>query len=265
MSTNLARYEADLEKLIDQGSRLFNAMQYEQHTEQVKDHLKEKHLSEEEVEKFIKALPNFKSDYQRWYSEAKVLVKQVIPDRLADFTRHYERQTNRKQMQYDNYTVEDYLQGLQVPGKVPMRAGLARMEQQLNIVRSAQQRFKSSLFDIRQLVAADLFDSEIESARVLAKNKFLRAAGAVAGVLLEKHLHQVCDNHSIKVTKKNPSIGDLNDLLKTAGVIDTPRWRANQHLADIRNICDHHKSAEPTAEQVTDLIDGVAKVLKTVF
>jgi hypothetical protein len=67
------------------------------------------------------------------------------------------------------------------------------------------------------------------------------------------------------VTKKNPTIGDFNDLLKNADVIDTPRWRANQHLADIRNLCDHNKVKEPTEEQLHDLIDGVAKVLKSTF
>ena len=142
-------------------------------------------------------------------------------------------------------------------------AGVARMEQQLRILESAKQRFESSLFDIRQLVSADLFDSEILAAEALLKNNFLRAAGAVAGVVLEKHLIQVCENHAIKVTKKNPTISDLNDLLKNADVIDTPRWRANQHLADIRNLCDHNKTKEPTTDQVSDLVDGVAKVLKT--
>ncbi len=36
-------------------------------------------------------------------------------------------------------------------------------------------------------------------------------------------------------------------------------------LADIRNVCDHKKEKEPTEQQVTDLIDGTNKVLKTVF
>jgi hypothetical protein len=219
----------------------------------------------DEADKFIKDLPRFTSEYQRWYSEAKAIIRQVIPDRLSDFVRHYERQLSRKVLQYDNYTIEDYLQGLSRSDIVTMNAGIARMEQQLNILKSAQQRFRSSLFDIRQLVAADLFDSEVAAARALVKNKFLRAAGAVAGVVLEKHLAQVCENHAIKVTKKNPTIGDLNDLLKNADVFDTPRWRANQHLADIRNLCDHNKAKEPTEDQVLDLVDGVAKVLKTIF
>ncbi len=239
------------------------AMQYEQHKSQVTDRLKAALGDKAEV--YISKLPHFSSEYQRWYSEAKAVIKQVIPDRFQDFVRHYERQPNRKIMQWDNYVIEDYLQGLPRSDIVPMSAGIARMEQQLSILKSAEQRFKSSLFDIRQLVSAELFDSEIVTARALVKYKFLRAAGAVAGVVLEKHLMQVCDNHSVKVAKKNPAISDLNDLLKNAEVIDTPRWRANQHLADIRNLCEHNKAKEPTEEQVTDLVEGVDKVIKTVF
>ena len=263
MTTNLTRYETDLERLINEGVLLLTAMQYdlqkENVTKQIKESLRDK------AEAYIKALPDFNTKYQAWYSEAKSVIKQTLPDRLSDFVRHYERQQNRKMLQWDNYSLEDYLQGLSRGDIVPKRAGLSRMEQQLRILEAAKQRFKSSLFDIRQLVAADIFDSEIASASALLKAKFLRAAGAVAGVVMEKHLAQVCENHSIKIPKKNPTIGDLNDFLKNSDVIDTPRWRANQHLADIRNLCDHSRSNEPTADQVQELIDGVAKILKTLF
>lgn len=263
MPTNLSRYEADLDQLVESGILLLTAMQYEQHKDQAAQQIK--NALGDGAEKFIKELPRFSSSYQPWYSEAKAVVRQVIPDRLLDFVKHYERQPNRKALQWDNYTIEDYLQSLSRHSIVTMSAGISRMEQQLNILKSARQRFKSSLFDIRQLVAADLFDSEIEAARSLMKNKFLRAAGVIAGVILEKHLAQVCDNHNIKVAKKNPTIGDFNDYLKNADVIDTPRWRANQHLADILNLCGHSKGKEPTEEQIQDIVDGVAKALKTMF
>jgi hypothetical protein len=93
----------------------------------------------------------------------------------------------------------------------------------------------------------------------------LRAAGAVAGVVLEKHLRQVCEDHSLQILKKNPTLSDLSDLLKTNSVIDVPQWRLVSMLADIRNLCDHNKQKEPTQQQVTDLIDGTDKVLKTIF
>ena len=144
-------------------------------------------------------------------------------------------------------------------------AAVPLFRQQVAIVEAIRSRFESSLFDIRQLAQADLFDSELEAASELLKNKFLRAAGVVAGVVLEKHLAQVCDNHKIAVTKKNPTISDLNDLLKNANVFDVPQWRSVQFLADIRNLCGHDRKTEPTAEQVKDLIAGVAKITKTIF
>lgn len=105
----------------------------------------------------------------------------------------------------------------------------------------------------------------MEAARELLKQKFARAAGAVVGVLLEKHLAQVCQDHGVTITKKHPTISDLNDLLKNSGVIETAQWRFIQHLGDLRNLCDHNKKAEPSEAQVADLIDGVAKVMKTVL
>ena len=120
-------------------------------------------------------------------------------------------------------------------------------------MKAAEKRFDSSLFEIRQLVQADLFDSEIDAARELLKNKFVRAAGAIAGVVLEKHLTQVCEDHGLEIQKKHPALSDLNELLKANSVIDVLQWRFISMLADIRNLCDHNKAKEPTEQQVTDL------------
>jgi hypothetical protein len=206
-----------------------------------------------------------------WYSEARALIRQLLPDRLADFVRHYEKPKPRKDITAENYRIEDYLQGLTVTRGylnekvVGLEAAIPHFREQLSILKAVAQRFESSLFDIRQLVQADLFDSELDAAVELAKNKFTRAAGALAGVVLEKHLAQVCQNHGIKITKKHPGIADLGEALKKAAVIDTPQWRFIQHLADIRNLCDHAKTNEPTGAQVNDLISGVQKIVKTLF
>ena len=75
----------------------------------------------------------------------------------------------------------------------------------------------------------------------------------------------MCDNHGTKIRKKSPTIADLNNILKESEVIEIVTWRYIQHLADIRNLCTHDKKVEPSVEQVAELIDGVAKVTKTVF
>ena len=133
------------------------------------------------------------------------------------------------------------------------------------MLEAVKARFESSLFDIRLLVQADLFDSELDAAKELLRQNFTRAAGALAGVVLERHLGQVCENHSVKIGKKTTGISNLNDALKEAAILDVAQWRFVQHLGAIRNLCDHSKKVEPTGEQVDDLISGVMKITKTVF
>ena len=144
-------------------------------------------------------------------------------------------------------------------------AAISCFQQQLSIVNSVRERFQSSLFDIRQLAQADLFDSELAAAKELAKNKFNRAAGVLAGVVLEKHLKEVCSNHGLTVRSRHPQIVHLNEALKEAEVIDIPQWRSIQYLGDLRNLCAHDGDSEPTAGQVADILEGVSKVTKTIF
>ncbi|MCJ7812556.1 hypothetical protein MUP95_04455, partial [bacterium] len=111
---------------------------------------------------------------------------------------------------------------------------------------------------------AELQDSELNAA-VQLKKISKRAAGALAGVVLERHLQRIAENHKIVIRKKSPTISDLNDPLKQEGVYDVPTWRKIQLLADIRNLCSHQKESEPTDEQVDELISGVNSVIKSVF
>lgn len=213
-------------------------------------------------------LPSFKEEYETWYSEALRVIKQVIPDRVEDFVKLY-RNEKRKEINLATYTIADFLMGVEVSRFGQVVVGKAdafpKMQIQVSILESAAKRFESSLFDLRDVLQADLFDSELEAARELAKKGFFRAGGALAGVALEKHLGQVCQGHGLKSRKANPSIADFDQLLKDASVLDTSSWRFIQHLADIRNLCDHGKDREPTREDVLELVEGVGKVLKTVF
>jgi hypothetical protein len=267
--SNLEKYKTDLDALVKTGDMLSLSLQRYAYGDQF-DNMVKKQLGDKATE-YLKNVPKFTSDYQAWYSEAKSLIRQLLPDRLADFVRHYEKPKPRKDINFENYRIEDALQGLTITRGyekqkvVASEGAIPHLDQQLAILKSVKARFESSLFDIRQLVQADLFDSELDAAGELLRQKFNRAAGALAGVVLERHLAQVCENHSIKITKKNPGISDLNELLKGGGVIDVPQWRFNQHLADIRNLCDHSKTVEPTSEQVSDLLSGVMKVTKTIF
>jgi hypothetical protein len=266
MSTNLTRYKTDLEKLI----KLAESMSLDlslQYCETKRD-------LDKETEATAKAIKGtFEREYQKWYTESHAIIRQLIPDRLAEFEHLYKGEGKRREVNVSNYHIQDWLTGIRAAISPHTRekyyddfaAVCMRFATQVAILKAVESRFESSLFDIQQLVQADLFDSELEAARELAKHGFLRAAGAVAGVVLEKHLGQVAANHNITTKKKHPTISDFNQLLKDGGVLDIPTWRGIQRLGDIRNLCDHNKQREPTPEDVAELIDGVSKISKTLF
>lgn len=225
--------------------------------------------SETDLKKRQQVWQKFFIKYQPWYSESISLIKVVFPDRLEEFKNLYERQTKRKDVSYDNYVIEDALDGLIVKsyGSIICEpsSALVKFQRQLAILYSLQKIFTSSLFSIKTLLQADLFDNDIDAANLLNKNGYHRAAGAMCGVVIEQHLKDVCSNHGIEIKKSNPGINDLNELLKSNSVYQIAIFRKIQYLADIRNKCDHKKQEEPSKEEVKELIDGTSWLIKNVF
>ncbi|WP_235829855.1 hypothetical protein [Frigidibacter oleivorans] len=271
MSEKTKKFGEQLDALITRGDSLRMAIQHDCHPKEFEKQVSEAFKGDEDkIEKYLKDLPDFRSSYQAWYSEAQAVIKQVMPDRLADFISYFEYPRVRKDITFQNYMIRDYLQGLKITRAgyevvADGSAAIPEFVQQLNLVKAAKATLDSALMDLKAVLQADLFDSEIETAGALAKAGYLRAAGAICGVVLEKHLHHVCDTHNIKVTKKNPSISDLIQLLKDGGTITVAQWRFIQSLADTRNLCDHAKGREPTKEEIADLLAGTEKTMKQVF
>lgn len=249
-----------MEKLVRDGNLLLFAMLREQ------GQLDPKSLEALKAKKI--KLPSFSDEYDNWYSLAMRAVKQLLPDRYGDFMMQY-RQDKKKELNVSTYGISEYLIGIaRTLGQttiVGREAAIPRMRTQVAILAAAQQSLDKRLIDIRDTIQADLFDSELDAAGGLANLGFVRGGGAIAGVVLEKHLDHVCNSHGIKSKKANPGINDLNQALKDGQLIDTPMWRLIQRLADLRNLCDHNKKVDPTKDDVAELVKGVQKVCKTVF
>lgn len=263
MESNLDKYRKEIHDLREEGLYLKFGLRNEMNIHFTDSELEG--LSEEIVKRIKKA--TFKDKYQKWYNASLAAIKQLLPDRMADFISAYHLET-KKGKDLTNYGIEDYLLGMTlVHYSKESNYGIIqnKFELQYQIVCSLSDRLDSSLFEIKQLIESDLFDSEIEAASMLAQKGFLRGAGAICGVVLEKHLKTVAIAHSIKMTKKILKINDLNELLKNNDVIDVAQWRHIQYLGDLRNLCDHDKASEPTKENLEDLISGVQKVLKTIY
>ncbi len=265
MPSSIDRYKADIAKLVAIAKRMYLDLSLRHAANTGK-------LSKEDKACAEKLENHFEKNYQKWFSESYVLIKQLLPDRLQEFDFLYKGDGKRKGIRSDTYNIQDWLNGIRAgenwqDEKYYDDFGIVfmRFNTQVQILESIQSRFESSLFDIKQLVQADLLDGEIESARELLKCGFLRASGAVCGVVMEKHLRTVCQNHSVVLKGKHPTISDFNDNLKKSGVIDVPLWRQIQRLGDLRNLCDHNKYKEPSNDEVEELISGTEKLTKTLF
>lgn len=193
--------------------------------------------------------------YETWYSLSFRLISRVLPERKDDFRVLYKSPDESVTDIYYYLTRGEIRHADQVAN---------RLQNQIALLCAAQAALSSVLMDLRATLQANLFDSELDTASSLLKDGLLRPAGVVGGVVLERHLMSVCDNHGLPVGK-NVTISKLNEALKKAGVLEVPDWRHIQLLGDLRNKCSHQKENDPTSEDVTDLIEGVAKVIKKVF
>lgn len=246
MLSNIEKYKKDIQKLIETGEAIFKKM---------KDN---------------KNLAELRQNYEIWYSESYAVIKIILPDRAVDFSKMYYDDKTKKGLkihfQYTPPISEDTTWSFNTyspPKEIDVAKSI--FDSQIGILKSCERKFQSSLFEIKKLLQADIFNSELDAAIELNKKGFVRGAGAIAGVVLEGHLAQICNNHKITIRKKHPAINDFNQLLKDNDIIETQIWRFIQHLGDLRNLCDHKREKEPTKDNIEELVNGVDKISKTLY
>lgn len=196
----------------------------------------------------------FFAGYQSWYSAALAVMRSIAPDRLEEFTDIY-RPDRRpgSELTMTTYGISDYLQG--IPFSHSRIIASNKFYSQRMILLSTVGRLDSAIADIRGTVRASLFDSEIDQAQDLLNKEHIRAAGVIAGVVLESHLAAICSNRNMSLGRKRQTIGNLKEALRTSGIIDLPVARQIEALADVRNLCGHKRGREPTPEEVQTLVD----------
>lgn len=266
MTTLKEKLKEAVRELLQEGRKISGAALFREYPDLAK-RLAEKAKSPKLLEQI-----SIQETYQVWYSKTLPVVRQILPDRYQEFMDQYrlEKRTN-KDIDILTYTISDYLVGIRITRGYmkeevvnPYTAFSSKFAQQLAILGSCLERIDSVLSDIQGTLQAELFDDELSAAQELMKKGHLRAAGALAGVTIERHFSTVAGNRAIKIRKKTPTIADFNDAFKDGGVYDVPTWRFVQRLGDIRNLAVHFKSREPTKDEVEEMIGGVQKALKTI-
>jgi hypothetical protein len=91
MTTNLSRFKSDLANLLKLGGDMLNGDLRSQHYERTGQMTHELRKIADEHR------ASFQNGYQKWYTEALAVVRQILPDRLVEFQiegpRNVERST----------------------------------------------------------------------------------------------------------------------------------------------------------------------------
>ena len=147
MSERKDKFSADLDDLLRRGTLLELAITRECDNQKF-DKLYTSSFGKEKLKELLEELPDFKEEYQSWYSESMALIRQILPDRLGDFVSYYEYPRTRKDITFANYMIRHYLQGLIITRNtragtnpkvlVDGSAAIPEFKQQLNIVSACE-------------------------------------------------------------------------------------------------------------------------------
>lgn len=209
----------------------------------------------------------FRVDYQSRYHHVSLYVKEFWPERLKEFNEFYDTNKNRKELNFLNYTIKDYILWYStniISYERFVSTVYNKYEQQYSIFKNIWESIDSKIVNIRDLIHADLLESQIDEAKVLLKNWYQRASWAICWVIIEEHLQKVSSNSWLKLSKKDPWIWDLNQGLYDSKIIDLLTFKEISIAGTLRNLCDHKKTVEPTKDNIKQLIEKTEWILKNV-
>lgn len=199
--------------------------------------------------------------YQTWYSRALPLMKQLALDRYAEFQSYYVLDPRYPWGDTTSYVIQDYFRGRdsEDSGEQTLRC----FRNQLAILKSVSDRLAWGQLDTAEQAERGLQLSLLETARRL-NDISERAAGAVAGTVLEGWLKKLSTKHKLKFRKQAPPLREYIDALHAAKVMDIAVHSQATWLAEI-NDRSRSPGESPTKLQVRDLIDGTNWLVRNVF
>src|SRR5258706_12897774 len=131
--------------------------------------------------------PSFARRYQAWYTQTVRVVEQVAPDRLPEFEAyHGDGEYSYGSVPLSAWNMRHCLSAGVLNANSYNRLTIV-LTNQIGILASLDTRIESFAADLRAQFVSDLSNAELATAEEL-KATSLRAAGAIAGVVLESHL-----------------------------------------------------------------------------
>lgn len=130
----------------------------------------------------------------------------------------------------------------------------------LPIFSAARSDFEGGfIFEIKEMVRAEIFDDELEQAEELLKNNFILPAAIVAGIVLETNLRFLCEKNEIPVGK----LDKMNSDLAAKSVYSKNTQKQITAIAGIRNSAAHGVKDDLTLDRVGLMINEVRNITES--
>ena len=141
---------------------------------------------------------------------------------------------------------------------------LMRLSQQLRMLNSVRDGLEYVLADLQSALYGEVGDHTLATAYDLCQRGQRRAAGALAGVVLELHLAKIATKYGVNIRHTSPDLTTLNAALKRGGMYDAELWRFIQCLGVLGHACVSASAPEPPVDETTEFLHGVQLIRRTV-
>jgi len=131
------------------------------------------------------------------------------------------------------------------------------------ILRAALEDLRDGhLFDVRSLLAAEIFSDFLDMAAHLIEQGFKDAAVSLSGAVLEDGLRKIAFSRQVAI-KARDGLDALNTKLAAAGIYNAVAKARVNAWRVIRNAADHGNFGEYDRQQAREMVDGITQFLGT--
>jgi hypothetical protein len=205
--------------------------------------------------------------YEVWYESCRRIILLYADhentDNYQKFCEEYERMKTIIDLNAINLN-----SGKSVPDEPIFLKGLfiSTFDIQVNILHTIRSIIYLTENNYKKVISADILNSELDEAEMLYEREFIRPAGIIAGIVLERYLKTLCEMNNIELGSRDtlvPMAQKIRDSDKVPD-FDLAMFKSIDHLGTLRNKCAHPKE-EPKKNEVRELLDKTKKITFMAF
>ncbi len=133
------------------------------------------------------------------------------------------------------------------------------------VIKAAKNDYETdTLFELQDLITANLFEDFLEQAEILIAAKYYQPAAVIVGAILEDGLRKMCHKNNITLPER-PKLDWMNSELVKKGEYNKLVQKNITAYADLRNNAAHGKWDEFTKDDVDDFLQWTRRFMSKCF